>query len=259
MMDWDRSKDGGWRSLSSLSPSSSAHIGMSRIENIFGRMSIWLTGERRTGENQGRMEPAEHIINMEACMNTSSRSRRQILKALAIVALVFAVSPVAKADVTDSAADGFTVKITVSIHASPGDVYRRLVDNIGNWWSSDHTLSHDAHNLLIEGRPMGCFCEKLPNGGSVRHMEVILVQPGKTLRMSGAMGPLQALAVSAVATFNLAPEADGTKLEFTYTIGGYAPQGLKGLAPIVDNVLTEQITRLKNYVETGNPASKDKQ
>jgi hypothetical protein len=112
---------------------------------------------------------------------------------------------------------------------------------------------------LIEGRPMGCFCEKLPNGGSVRHMEVILVQPGKTLRMSGAMGPLQALAVSAVATFSLAPEADGTKLEFTYTIGGYAPQGLTGLAPIVDNVLTEQITRLKNYVETGNPAGKAKQ
>ena len=106
---------------------------------------------------------------------------------------------------------------------------------------------------------MGCFCEKLPNGGSVRHMEVILVQPGKTLRMSGAMGPLQELAVSAVATFSLSPEADGTKLEFTYTIGGYAPQGLKGLAPIVDNVLTEQISRLKNYVETGNPAGKAKQ
>jgi uncharacterized protein YndB with AHSA1/START domain len=157
--------------------------------------------------------------------------------------------------VVDSAADGFTTKATVSIHASPADVYKRLLE-IGNWWASGHTFSGDAHNLTIEERPMGCFCEKLPNNGAVRHMEVIYFQPGKLLRMSGAMGPLQSMAVSAVATFSLSPEDGGTVLQFTYTVGGYYPQGLNKLAPIVDTVMTEQVTRLKSYIETGSPAAK---
>jgi len=184
---------------------------------------------------------------------------RQILKAVPIVAMVIALSPAVRAEVMDSAAGGFTIKSTVSIHASPAEVYKRLVGEVGNWWSPGHTFSGDAHNLSIEQRPMGCFCEKLPDQGAVRHMEVIFLQPGKTLRMSGALGPLQVMAVSAVATFSLSAEGDGTKLSITYAIGGYSPQGLDKIAPIVNTVLTEQITRLKNYIETGNPAGKDKQ
>jgi uncharacterized protein YndB with AHSA1/START domain len=183
---------------------------------------------------------------------------RQVLKVLAITAIVLAASPAVPAEVTDSAADGFTVRISVTIHAAPADVYKRLVGEIGNWWSPGHTFSGDAHNLSIDERPMGCFCEKLPNQGAVRHMEVIFYQPGKTLRMSGALGPMQALAASAVATFGLSAEDGGTKLTLTYAVGGYSPQGLNKIAPIVDTVLTEQITRLKNYIETGDPAGKDK-
>ena len=184
---------------------------------------------------------------------------KQIVKAFAIAALVIALSPALRAEVADSAPGGFTIKTTVSIHASPAEVYKRLVGEIGNWWSPGHTFSGDAHNLSIEQRPMGCFCEKLPDQGAVRHMEVIFLQPGKTLRMSGALGPLQVMAVSAVATFSLSAEGDGTKLSITYAIGGYSPQGLDKIAPIVNTVLTEQINRLKNYIETGNPAGKDKQ
>jgi uncharacterized protein YndB with AHSA1/START domain len=180
-----------------------------------------------------------------------------MMKAVVITALVLVASPAVMAEVTDSAADGFTIKTSVSIHASPADVYRRLVGEIGNWWNSGHTFSGDAHNLSIEERPMGCFCEKMPNQGAVRHMEVIFLQPGKTLRMSGGIGPLQSLAVSGVATFGLTPEAGGTKLEFTYTVGGYSPQGLNRIAPLADTVLVEQITRFKNYIETGNPAGKE--
>jgi hypothetical protein len=106
---------------------------------------------------------------------------------------------------------------------------------------------------------MGCFCEKLPGNGFVRNMEIIFYQPGKLLRMSGAIGPLQSMALSAVATFNLSADGDGTKLEFTYAVGGYSPQGLDKIAPVVNTVLTQQLTRLKNYIETGNPGGKDKQ
>ncbi|PYP84832.1 MAG: ATPase [Blastocatellia bacterium AA13] len=186
-------------------------------------------------------------------------NKMNIVRLTIIVMLFCALHPgSSRADVTDSAPGGFTIKISVNIHAAPAEVYNKFLKNIGDWWSPDHTFSGDSHNLSIEERPLGCFCEKLPNQGAVRHMEVIFLQPGKLIRMSGALGPLQALAVSAVGTFTLSPTPEGTKLDLTYVVGGYSPQGLNGIAPIADNVLTQQLTRLKNYVETGNPAGSAK-
>jgi hypothetical protein len=182
----------------------------------------------------------------------AKRMRAKVV--LAAIAILLAQT-VAAATVADSASSGFTVKITRTIQATPGDVYSHLI-RVGDWWSSEHTFSGNAHNLYIEERPMGCFCEKLSNRGSVRHMEVVFLSPGKTLRMSGGLGPLQELAASATLTFKLSQEGAGTKLEVTYAVGGYSPQGMAFWAAPVDAVLTEQVTRLKNYVETGNPASK---
>jgi uncharacterized protein YndB with AHSA1/START domain len=164
----------------------------------------------------------------------------------------------AMAEVADSAANGFTIKITVKINAAPAEVYRRII-KVGDWWSSDHTWSRNAHNLSIEERPGGCFCEKLPNQGGVRHMEVVVIDPGKMLRMTGGLGPLQAMAVAGTMSFTAVPDAVGTKLEFVYTVTGYSPQGLNGIATPVNEVLTQQIMRLKSYAETGNPAPKGDQ
>jgi hypothetical protein len=72
-----------------------------------------------------------------------------------------AASAWATAEVGDSSAGGFTVKLTYSIQAAPDEVYRRLI-HIGDWWDSEHTFSGDAHNLTIEEKAGGCFCEKLP-------------------------------------------------------------------------------------------------
>jgi hypothetical protein len=84
------------------------------------------------------------------------------------------------------------------------------------------------------------------------------VLPGKMLRMTGGLGPLQGIATAAVITFALTP-ADGlTKLELTYSVLGYSPQGMSNWAAPVNAVWGEQMTRLKNYVETGSPAGKGK-
>lgn len=168
--------------------------------------------------------------------------------ALCVVLLSLALG--GRAEVADSGPNGFTVKITTSIHASPADVYRQLIYNIGYWWSPQHTFSGDALNLTMEERVGGCFCEKLPNGGEVRHMEVIFFAPGKTLRLSGGLGPLQAIGANAALTFSFSPGADGTTLEATYAVSGYLAQGMNSLAAPVDRVLGEQITRLKEYVES---------
>jgi hypothetical protein len=180
---------------------------------------------------------------------------RRIFGCAAIfIVAICTLSQSASADVADSAASGFTVKITTNIHEPPADVYRRLI-RVGDWWSPEHTFSGDAHNLSIEERPMGCFCEKLPNGGAVRHMRVVFLWPGKLLRLSGGLGPLQEMAATGSMSFKLSPAEGGTKLEFTYAVAGYTPQGMNALAPIVNQVLTEQINRFKNYAETGNPAA----
>src|SRR5580698_7536619 len=101
--------------------------------------------------------------------------------------LVMAAST--RAEVADASANGFIIKATLSIQASPDDVYRRIVRNVGDWWDQSHTFSGNSRNLTIEEKPTGCFCEKLPGGGGVRHMQVIYLDPGKRLVLTGALGP----------------------------------------------------------------------
>ena len=162
----------------------------------------------------------------------------------------------ARAAVTDSSANGFTDKIELTIQAPPQDVYRRVVNNVGDWWNSMHTFSGDAHNLSIDAKAMGCFCEKLSSGGSVRHMEVVYADPGKKLVFSGALGPLQSIAATGSLTIQLAAAGDGTKLTVVYTVTGYVPAGMNSWAEPVDSVLGEQLTRLKSLIETGAAAPK---
>ena len=173
---------------------------------------------------------------------------------LAIVAL----APIlGQAEVADSAANGFTVKTTIQIQGAPDAVYRQLIQ-IGDWWDSAHTFSGSAKNLSIEEKPGGCFCEKLPNGGGVRHMEVVFVAPGKSLVLTGGLGPLQAIGATGAMSIQLAPADGGTKIQVNYAVTGYLAGGMNTLAAPVDSVLTEQFTRLKNLVEHGDPVLKSK-
>jgi len=178
--------------------------------------------------------------------------KRAALLTLIVVALAPAY---AIAEIADSTAGGFTYKATLNLQAPPETVYQRLLA-IGNWWGSDHTFSGDARNLSIDPKPMGCWCEKLPNGGGVRHMQVAMVMPGKMLVMNGGLGPLQSVAASGSMSFKFSPDQGGTKLEITYSVVGYLPAGMNTWAAPVDDVLTQQFTRFKNYVETGDPAPK---
>jgi hypothetical protein len=171
--------------------------------------------------------------------------------------LLLMVAVVANAKVLDSAAGGFTVQTIVQMKASPEEVYRKLIGNVGEWWNPAHTFSQDAHNLRIEDRPGGCLCEKMPNNGFVRHLEVILAMPGQRLVLSGAFGPLQHLAATGSMLIQFKPEAGGTKLEVTYRVTGYLPPpGMDAWSLPVDMMLGEQFTRFKSYVETGSAVSK---
>jgi hypothetical protein len=170
---------------------------------------------------------------------------------LTIAALVLAVCPgLARPEVLDSAAHGFTLKMTLEIAATPDTVYRRLI-HVGDWWDSSHTFSGDSHNLSIEEKPSGCFCEKLPNQGFVRHMQVVFLIPGKTLVLNGGLGPLMMLGTTGAMTIQLSGTAGGTKLDVGYAVAGYAKDGMNNWAAKVDAVLAQQFTRLKSYTERG--------
>ena len=181
--------------------------------------------------------------------------KSDLCKKLLFLFFFSALTPFAvKADIVDSSAAGFTVRKTITIaKSSPMEVYRHLVDDVGKWWNSAHTYSRSAANLSIEDKAGGAFREKLADGGSVQHMTIVYAEPGKALRMTGGLGPLQGLAVNGSMTWSLSQTAGGTKLEVEYTVGGYRPGGMGSWAAPVDKVLSEQVTRLKHFIEYGKP------
>jgi len=158
----------------------------------------------------------------------------------------------ASAAVEDQAQNGFTIAETAVIAAPPGRVYEALLVP-AHWWSSEHTYSHNAGNLSLDAHAGGCWCETLPGGGSVQHLVVANVIPGKLLRLRGALGPLQGMAVDGAMTFALHAASSGTELTLTYAVGGYSKGGFGELSGAVDSVLAEQTARLKRLVETGSP------
>ena len=162
-----------------------------------------------------------------------------------------ALAGVARADVVDATANGFQVKQTAEIAAPAAKVWAAL-GQVGSWWDSQHSWSQDAKNLTLDLRPGGCWCEALPGGG-VEHMRVIFSQPDKTAILNGALGPLVFSGTAGHLVWRLDEKDGHTTLTQTYYVGGYFPGGLDKLAPAVDGVMTEQIGRLKRYVETGKP------
>lgn len=167
------------------------------------------------------------------------------------------VTAVATAETESQDPGGFSLRLEAMILAPPEEVYSAIVDKIALWWHPTHTFSGNSSNLYIEDRAQGCFCERLNNGGSVRHMEVVFAAPGKLLRMEGGLGPLQSLGVNGSLSWHLHPQEGGTRLEIRYNVGGYLSDGLDAWAKPVDSVLEEQLGRLKNLIETGMPELAD--
>jgi hypothetical protein len=168
------------------------------------------------------------------------------------VVLAVLASGLARADVKDSGPGFFVVKQTKSMAAPAAKVWQSLL-KIGEWWSPQHTFSGDAKNLSLDAQAPGCFCEKLPGDGSVRHLAVKAVFPRRLLVLEGGLGPLQQSGVAGALSFQLAEKDGQTELTLTYDVAGHFEGGLSALAPKVDEVLTEAVARLAAYVETGKP------
>jgi Polyketide cyclase / dehydrase and lipid transport len=155
----------------------------------------------------------------------------------------------AQAAIVSATPQGFEVHETVHVAAAADKAYAALLTP-ARWWSSDHTFSHDAKNLTLDARAGGCWCETLPDGGSVQHLSVVWVAPGKVLRLRGALGPLQGMAVDGVLTWTVKAAASGSEIAVSYAVAGYSEQGFDVISKGVDQVMAEQIGRLKKLLES---------
>ncbi|MBX3480398.1 MAG: SRPBCC domain-containing protein [Caulobacter sp.] len=174
--------------------------------------------------------------------------RRLALAVVAALTMAVVGSPVT-AEVK-SAGDGRLVLQNSAVIADTPDKVYAALGRIGQWWDPAHSYSGKAGAMTIELKPGACFCEALPDGG-VKHGEVVMVMPERTLRIMGAFGPLQATGATGALTFEMKPRLDGgTEVVQTYQVSGLDP-AMTQAAPGIDAVIGGQLARLKRYVETG--------
>ncbi len=194
------------------------------------------------------------------------------MKRIAILAAcILASSAPASAEIKAQGENGFNVVHISEVEAAPDEIWKRLLSP-KDYWSKEHSWSGSSAGFFIDAQAGGCFCELLQgkqtdskpaNAGSVEHMRVIFAQPGKVLRMQGALGPLQSEAVLGTLTVAMQPmpaKKNGqplTKLSFSYVVGGYMRYKVSEIAPAVDKVIGEQFASLiKPFGKSG--AAEDK-
>jgi uncharacterized protein YndB with AHSA1/START domain len=155
-------------------------------------------------------------------------------KAILAGVLAAALPIAAGAEVKAAAADGFLIEHRYTIAAPAAKVWESLL-HPERWWPADHTWSGKRESLSLAAEAGGCFCERWGNS-SVEHGRVVMVMPGKMLRLDATLGPLQEMAVSGVVTFALEEKDGATTLVATHRISGDPSHKLDQLAPIVDRV-----------------------
>jgi len=166
----------------------------------------------------------------------------------AVVASSMLVARVAQAEVIDSSAIGFTVENRQVVPVDAATAWHALVAEVDRWWPKDHSWWGNESTLSISPRAGGCFCESAGDREAL-HMTVAFVEPGKTLRLLGGLGPLQAMGLHGAMEFRLAPaEGGGTSITLHYRVGGYSPDELGGFAPVVDRVQGVQLKGLADYL-----------
>jgi len=169
------------------------------------------------------------------------------MRGIALIGLLSLASAPAAAEIVSASPNGFEIRHTVNLVAKPEVAFSSFA-NVGAWWDKAHTYSGDAKNMSLELRPGGCFCEKIPKGGGgIEHMRVSYVEPGKRVVLTGSLGPLLFEAVAGVMDVQIKSSAAGSQLTLNYRAAGFANGGADKMAPLVDQVLAEQMKRFRAF------------
>ena len=164
-----------------------------------------------------------------------------------LLALLVIVAPgAARAEVVSAGPNGFEVRQAVQV-VIPKPATFDAFTRIAEWWNAEHTYSGNSSNLTLSLSPGGCFCETLPNGGGIEHLHVAYVVPGERLVMTGALGPLLYQAATGVMDIKVERIAGGSRVTLDYKVAGFANNNAEKLAPLVDQVLGDQMARFRKY------------
>ena len=169
---------------------------------------------------------------------------------LAVVVVTCGVGT-ATADTSQISPSGFVVNFRDEVAVPPQDMWRAIAQ-LPRWWSGQHSYSGNAANMSIDLQAGGCWCERWGDGQSTQHGQVVLVQPGRVLRLNASLGPLQELAVNAVLTIVTSTQDGKHFLRLSYRVSGSAEASLDKLAAAVDGVMAVQFKRLKALAEKGS-------
>lgn len=180
--------------------------------------------------------------------------------ALAISLGAVAMPAPASAEIVRSSDRGFITRDVAYVSADLKQTWLALITP-AKWWSSQHTWSADAANLMLTPQAGGCFCETIPEvdepgrftlQGSVEHMRVIQAYPESALRMVGALGPLQSEPVTGVLTIALSsvdtPTGRATRIVWEYNVGGSMRYEVPVISKAVDGVMSLQLAGLADML-----------
>lgn len=167
------------------------------------------------------------------------------MRAVSLIVLSMMASPAA-AEVLSAGDHGFEVQQRVDLVVPQPQAYAAF-GRVGQWWSNEHTYSGNAGRMSLQLRPGGCFCEPLDGGGGVEHMRVAYLQPGERIVLTGSLGPLLYEATSGVMDVKVERIGGGSRVILNYRAAGFAKGGAAAMAPLVDQVLGEQMKRFRTY------------
>ena len=167
------------------------------------------------------------------------------MRAILLLSALVLASP-APAEVLNASDHGFEIQHSINLVVPQPQAFAAF-GQIGRWWSKDHTYSGDAARMSLQMRPGGCFCEPLEGGGGIEHMRVTFVQPGERVVLTGSLGPLLYEATSGVMDVKVERIAGGSRVTMNYRAAGFAKGGADRMAPLVDQVLGEQMKRFRTY------------
>lgn len=152
-----------------------------------------------------------------------------------------------QAEVISKSEHGFDLQFTVALPVETRTAWAQLL-RVQEWWHPDHTWSGKTKNLSLEPKAGGCFCEQLPQG-SVQHLQVVFADKNRLLRLRGALGPLQEMAVDGVMNWEIVQGKDGSQITMSYRVFGYKDGGLSALSEPVNQVLALQFQRYQDALQ----------
>lgn len=166
---------------------------------------------------------------------------------MAVIGLLMAAP--ASADVSNVTPNTFISHNVVELDISTAEAFRRFTQ-VRRWWNPQHTYTGKASRLTLDLEAGGCFCEQLPKAGSVEHMRVSLVQPGERLVLNGGLGPLMFQGVAGTMDVTFQNTARGhTLVTLDYRVAGFAYSNAEKIAPLVDEVLADQMKRYREFAQ----------